>query len=117
MDFTDPASNLNLQEFSSQQGDSTIYYQLLNLSGSVYIWVGTQQGNLASLVAALGSRIGPPAVSTLLGPSGAQSHQASQLAQRLQRRSQRQVLLSVNLPSDDLIPHVEQRLLEELCVA
>lgn len=108
---------LNLREFISQHGDCTIYYQLLTLRGSVYAWVGKQQGNLGGLVAALGSRVGPPAVSTLLGPSGAGSHQASQLAERLQKRVQKPVLLSMNLPSDDLIPHVEQRLLEELCVA
>lgn len=117
MDNTDVASNLSLQEFVSNNGDFTIYYQLLNLTGSVYIWVGTEQGNLAGLVAALGSRVGPLAASTLLGPLGAQSHEASQLAQRLQRRCKQQILLSVNLPTDDLIPHVEKRLLEELCVA
>lgn len=109
--------SLSLQEFTSQHGDLTIYYQLLTLTGSVYAWVGMQQGNMGGLVAALGSSRGPPAVSTLLGPSAAGSHQASQLAERLQRRAQKHVLLSMNLPSDDLIPHVEQRLLEELCVA
>lgn len=110
------APGLGLQEFCSQQGDSTIYYHLLNLSGSVYVWVGTEQGYLEGMVAALGSRLGPSAVTTLLGSSDAQSLQASHLAERLQRRTQRHILLSLNLPSDELIPHVEQRLLEELCV-
>ncbi|KAK8726417.1 hypothetical protein OTU49_010255 [Cherax quadricarinatus] len=107
---------LSLREFISQHGDLTIYYQLLTLTGSVYAWVGTEQGSMGGLVAAMVSRVGPPAVSTLLGPSGAGSHQTSQLAERLQKRAQKHVLLSMNLPSDDLIPHVEQRLLEELCV-
>lgn len=108
---------LSLQEFTSQHGDCTLFYQLLALTGTVYAWVGTDRGNMGSLVAALETRRGPTAVSTLLGPSGTESHQASQLAERLQRRAQKHIILSVNLPSDDFIPHVEQRLLEELCVA
>ncbi|KAK3870944.1 hypothetical protein Pcinc_023879 [Petrolisthes cinctipes] len=110
------AQGLNLQEFTSQHGDLTLYYQLVSLTGSVYIWVGTDQGNFGSLIAAMESRVGPPALSTLLGPAGDQTHSTSQLAERLQRRTKKHLLLSVNVPSDDLLPQVEQRLIEELCV-
>lgn len=116
-DIQEVPTNMRIQEFSSDNGDCTIYYHLLHMSGSVYAWVGTEQANMGSLVAAMATRIGPPALTTLLGPSSVGSHAWAQAAQRLHKRTGHQVLLSVNLPSDELLQHVEQRLLEELCCA
>jgi len=116
-DIQEVPSNMHVQEFCSDIGERTIYYHLLKMSGSVYVWVGTDQANMGSLVAALATRVGPPASATLLGPSSVCSHAWSQVAQRLHSRTGQQVLLSVNLPSDGLLEHVEQRLLEELCMA
>ena len=108
---------MNLREFHSQEGGITLYYQLLTLAGSVYIWVGTEEAKLGSLVAAFTPRVGPPATSSLLGPVSEGSQRTTLMAQRLQERIQKHVLLSVNVPSDDLMLGVEQRLVEELCVA
>ncbi|KAG0717746.1 Proteasome assembly chaperone 4 [Chionoecetes opilio] len=110
-------NTMNIREFQSQEGPITLYYQLLSLAGSVYVWVGTEDAKLGSLVAAFTSRVGPPATSSLLGPVGEGSQRVSSMAQRLQERVRKQVLLSVNVPSDELMVGVEQRLLEELCVA
>ncbi|CAL4061736.1 unnamed protein product [Meganyctiphanes norvegica] len=110
-------TNMHVTEFCSDIGERTIYYHLLHMSGSVYAWVGTEQANMGSMVTALATRVGPPASATLLGPSSVGSHAWSQVAQRLHSRTGQQVLLSVNLPNDDVLPQVEQRLLEELCMA
>lgn len=110
-------NTMNLREFRSQEGIVTLYYQLLTLAGSVYIWVGTEEARLGSLVAAFSPRVGPPATSSLLGPATEGSQRIALMAQRLQERIQKQVLLSVNVPNEDLMLGVEQRLVEELCVA
>ena len=108
---------LQLEEFSSQAGNSTIYYQLLRLTGSVYVWVGTDRGLMAGLVAAAKPRVGSPVVSTLLGSSSANDQQTVEMTRRLQQRTDLFILLSLNLPSDDLLAHVEERLVEKLCFA
>lgn len=110
-------NTMNLREFCSQEGGITLYYQLLNLAGSVYIWVGMEEAKLGSLVAAFTPRVGPPATSSLLGPATEGTQRVNLMAQRLQERIKKHVLLSVNVPSEDLMLGVEQRLVEELCVA
>lgn len=110
-------NTMNLREFHSQEGGTTLYYQMLTLAGSVYIWVGTEEAKLGSLVAAFTPRVGPPATSSLLGPVTEGSQRTTLMAQRLQERIKKHILLSVNVPSEDLMLGVEQRLVEELCVA
>ncbi|XP_076049313.1 proteasome assembly chaperone 4-like [Oratosquilla oratoria] len=110
----DSNPNIRLEEFSSQLGDRTLYYQVLRMKECMYIWVGTEEGGMGDLTASMSSRIGP-ATSTLLGP--ATTLEVSQLAGRLHQRSGFQIFLSVNVGDHEVLPHVEEHLVEELCLA
>ena len=108
-------STLNLQEHSSRSGNTVIYYQFLKLHGSIYVWVGTDQGQMSGLVAAMKPRVGASVVSTLLGPSDVDNQQANQIAERLQRRTNQHIMLSLNVPNEQHLNHIEETILEQLC--
>lgn len=109
------SSNPRLEEFSSRVDDVTLFYQVLRLEESVFVWVGTEEGRLRGLVGAFESRLqgAPPAVSTLLG-STADGGQLNSLAERLKMRTGQNVLLSVNLPDEAMSLHVEEQLISHL---
>ena len=109
-------SSLQLEEFTSHQGDATVFYKILMMDGSAFVWAGTEANRLDSLTAAFMGRGGStpsPAASVLLGPMG--DGQLTQMAERLRTRVDLNLFLSINV-SEELAPHVEERLVERFTV-
>lgn len=105
------SSRLRIDEFSSSIGDITLYYHVLHLEESVYVWIGTESGQMSSLIGAFHSRVdgAPPAISNILGPIN--DGQSCHLAERLQHRIGKNIFLSANLPDEALSLHAEEQLI------
>lgn len=110
-------SQFQLEEFTSSTESSLLYYQILQMSGSVYIWVGTEAGEQGSVVAAIAPRLssglGGCPTATLVG--GANQDMGAACASRLQSKLQYPVILSLNIPEDLLLlSHIENTLVKRL---
>ena len=106
---------LHLEEYTSSYKSCVIYYHILRLAGSAYVWVGTEAGEQGSVVAALTSRVAglSAPVSTLIG--GATQEPSAACASRLQLKLGFPLVLSLNIADDQqLLEHTEKFLLEKL---
>lgn len=105
-----------LEEFTSESDSLVLYYHILRMQGSVYVWVGRETGEQDCLVAAIAARSGVPGttpVSTLIGGSG--QDMAATCAGRLQAKLKFPILLSLSIPEDVLVlEHVEKTILQRL---
>lgn len=109
-------SDFDLEEFSSEWESSVMYYHVLKMKGSYYVWVGTEVGEHKTLVTAQAARPGlsfSVPVSCLL--SGNCQDMATASAVRLQAKLNCTVFLSLNIPEvPRLLDHVEKTILQKL---
>lgn len=110
-------SQFCIEEFKSEWESTLLYYHVLKMNNSAYVWVGTEAGEQGALIAALSARPGVdtdgvPATSLLRGNC---QEMASSSAVRLQSRLKYPILLSLDIPEAPLLlEHVENILLQRL---
>lgn len=104
--------NLKLHTFKEKIMDTDIYFQVLKLTDSFYLWLGKTNnfGDLSVAMATVGKTISS---TNLIGGSG--SHSVV-LAERLCKKTGKQVFVGGDLQNFDqlLIPLLEKRLVQEM---
>ncbi|KAK2556923.1 Proteasome assembly chaperone 4 [Acropora cervicornis] len=99
--------------FSDTLLDQTVYFQVLRMKDSLYIWIGSSP-ELSSLAVAMCTRYDSvPSVANLLGSKA--DLNSSTLAQRLAKKTKKQCFVSYNVPTENmLLSLVEQRINQEI---
>ena len=109
-------SNFGLEEFSSDfDGDTTLFFHIVRMQSSAYVWVGTEAGNQGCLVGGSLPRIPVPggSVSTVLLEGNSQDT-ALQSVQRLIKVLKFPIMLSLDIPdSQEMLLHVESTIIEK----
>ncbi|XP_056308425.1 LOW QUALITY PROTEIN: proteasome assembly chaperone 4 [Danio aesculapii] len=110
------ADSISLHDFSEKFLEQRVSFNLMKLSGGFFLWVGTATNRLISnLAVSILSRTDSSPLSTLvLGDTSDTT--ASALAQRLTKKTKKQVFVSYNLPVTDsnLLLLVENRIKQEM---
>ena len=107
---------LSTYTFNSNVAGTQVHFSVLRMLDSFMLWIGTQPAELANLSMAIMTKFDQvPLASAILGNA---SESSSSLAQKLAKRSKKQVFVSYNLPSGDRImsTEVEKRIIEEMTV-
>ena len=116
MDSSECQSKFHLEEFSRTFKSQLVFFQLLHMQGSVYVWVGTNSGEQGSIVAAIATRADIGNINTATTLLGGNTEQMSiNCASRLQAKLHYPIILSLNIPDDlQLLENVERTILEKL---
>nr|XP_022321056.1 proteasome assembly chaperone 4-like [Crassostrea virginica] len=98
--------------FSDKIMDTVVNFQVLKLRDSFYVWIGTSN-KLGNVTVAMPTKFSSvPSGSVLLGPTD--SH-CLNIAQRLAKKTQKQVFVSGNVDYNQLmLPLIEKRIGQEL---
>ncbi|XP_019398227.1 PREDICTED: proteasome assembly chaperone 4 [Crocodylus porosus] len=107
-------AGISLHHFSGRLGEQLVHFQAMRLRDSLFLWVGSAPllGSLA--VAMCSPRDSIPVSTSLLGdPSDTTSNS---LAQRLARKTKKQIFVSYNLQNTDnsFTVLIEKRIKEEM---
>ncbi|XP_054983589.1 proteasome assembly chaperone 4 [Sorex araneus] len=108
------AGDVSLHNFSARLWEQLVHFHVMRLADSLFLWVGATP-HLRNLAVAMCSRFDSVPVATSL--FGDASDPASTgLAQRLARKTRKQVFVSYNLPTADsgVTLLVENRIKEEM---
>eukprot|EP00823_Brevimastigomonas_motovehiculus_P008252 TRINITY_DN7533_c0_g1_i1.p1 TRINITY_DN7533_c0_g1~~TRINITY_DN7533_c0_g1_i1.p1 ORF type:complete len:192 (-),score=89.24 TRINITY_DN7533_c0_g1_i1:171-746(-) len=104
----------NIHSFSDLYMDNSIFFQLITLKDSLFVWIGDKDIKMESLSLALLSAVddNKPIVTSFFSKSGI----SSSLSQRLAKQSGHPVYVSYNLTANDRILEgwVEKKLLKEI---
>ncbi|XP_026984061.1 proteasome assembly chaperone 4 isoform X4 [Sagmatias obliquidens] len=106
--------NVSLHNFSARLWEQLVHFHVMRLTDSLFLWVGATP-HLRNLSVAMCTRYDPIPVSTaLLGDVSDTT--STGLAQRLARKTSKQVFVSYNLPNTDssFTLLVENRIKEEM---
>ncbi|XP_069765056.1 proteasome assembly chaperone 4 isoform X2 [Narcine bancroftii] len=108
------AGTLSVYDFSEKLAGQSVYFHVLRMSGSFFLWVGTAP-TLSNLAVAMSTRFDPTPVSTLI-LGDASDTTPSSIAQRLAKKTGKQVFISYNLPNTNtsLSLEVENRIKQEM---
>lgn len=105
---------ISVHNFSEQLMEQAIHFHVMKLKGGFFLWVGTAPV-LSNLAMSMCSRFDSTPLSTLVmgDPS---DPSPNTLAQRLSKRTKKQVFVSYNLPGcqSQLSLLVEERIKKEL---
>ncbi|XP_018615879.1 proteasome assembly chaperone 4 [Scleropages formosus] len=105
---------ISIHNFSEKILEQAVHFHVMKMRGGFFLWVGSAP-LLANLAVSMSSRYDSMPLSTLLlgDPSDTTS---SSLAQRLAKKTKKQVFVSYSLPSTDsnLILLVEKRIKKEM---
>ncbi|XP_042188394.1 proteasome assembly chaperone 4 [Callorhinchus milii] len=108
-------AGLAIHNFSARLAEQTVvHFHTLSMRDSFFLWVGAAP-SLCNLAVAMCSRLNPIPVSTLvLGDTSDTT--SSSLAQRLAKKTGKQVFVSYNLPntSSNTALEVENRIKQEM---
>ncbi|XP_048404016.1 proteasome assembly chaperone 4 [Stegostoma tigrinum] len=105
---------LSVHNFSEKLSELTVHFHVLRMKDSFFLWVGSSP-ILSNLAVAMCTKFDPMPVSTLmLGDSSDTT--PNSVAQRLAKKTGKQVFISYNLPSTNasLSLQVENRIKEEM---
>ncbi|XP_078055147.1 proteasome assembly chaperone 4 [Mustelus asterias] len=105
---------LAIHNFSEKLGEQTVHFHLLRMQGSFFLWVGSTP-TLSNLAVAMCSKFDSMPVSTLI-LGDASDTTPNSVAQRLAKKTGKQVFISYNLPSSNasLSLQVENRIKQEM---
>ncbi|XP_032870607.1 proteasome assembly chaperone 4 [Amblyraja radiata] len=107
---------LSVHGFSEQLCGVSVHFHLLTMSGSFLLWVGAAPTpSLSNLAVAMCTRLDPTPVSSLILGDASEITPTS-IAQRLAKKTGKQVFVSYNLPSSNtsLSLEVENRIKQEM---
>ncbi|XP_046362358.1 proteasome assembly chaperone 4-like [Haliotis rufescens] len=104
---------VTVHTFTASVTDTTVFYQVIKMSDSFHLWVGAKP-SLENMALAMNTRFESlPLATHLFGDSS--NPIAASLAQRLAKKTGKQVFVSCNLAYDQLtMPVVEKRITEEM---
>ncbi|XP_046549521.1 proteasome assembly chaperone 4-like [Haliotis rubra] len=104
---------VTVHTFTEHVMDTTVLYQVIKMSDSFHLWVGAKP-SLENMALAMNTRFeAQPLASHLFGDSS--NPTAMSLAQRLAKKTGKQVFVSCNIGYDQLaMPVVEKRIIEEM---
>ncbi|EDO37073.1 predicted protein, partial [Nematostella vectensis] len=104
---------LSIHSFSRELVDKVVHFQVLKMSGSLYFWIGTS-ASLSNLCVAMQTKYEDmPATSCLLGTIADVT--SSTLAQKLAKRTKKQIFVSYNLQMDtSYMSLVEKAVIDEM---
>ncbi|KAJ3599320.1 hypothetical protein NHX12_033283 [Muraenolepis orangiensis] len=105
---------ITVHDFSARLSEQVIHFHVMRLDGGFLLWVGTSP-TLSNLAVSMNSKFDAMPISMLL--MGDQSETApNALAQRLAKKTKKQVFVSYNLPvvNSNLALQVESRIKTEM---
>ncbi|KAK7802295.1 hypothetical protein U0070_012817 [Myodes glareolus] len=108
------SGDVSLHNFSARLWEQLIHFHVMRLTDSLFLWVGATP-HLRNLAVAMCSRYDPiPVCTSLFGDTSDAT--SSGLAQRLARKTSKQVFVSYNLSNTDsnFTLLVENRIKEEM---
>lgn len=99
--------------FSDTLLDQKVHFQILKMTDSLYVWIGTSP-EMGALAVAMSTKYDPvPSVVNLMGNKADLS--STTLAQRLAKKTNKQCFVSYNIPTENmLLGLVEQRINQEM---
>ncbi|XP_002741269.1 proteasome assembly chaperone 4-like [Saccoglossus kowalevskii] len=105
---------LSVYNFSDRLMEHSIHFHVLKLNESFLVWIGDRSANMSSLAVSMTTPYDQiPSSASLLGE--ASDTPSTVLSQKLAKKTRKQVFVSYNLPTDQmLLPLVEKRLIEEM---
>lgn len=103
-----------LHTFSDTFLDQTVHFQILKMTDSFFMWIGSSPAEMSSLAIAMCTKYDSvPSVANLLGSKA--DLNSSTLAQRLAKKTNKQCFVSYNIPTENmLLELVEQRINQEI---
>ncbi|XP_073673267.1 proteasome assembly chaperone 4-like [Garra rufa] len=109
-----PVESITVHDFSEKILEHVVHFHVMKLSGGFFLWIGSNPV-LSNLALAVNSKLDSMPLSTLvLGDTSDTT--PSSLAQRLTKKTKKQVFVSYNLPMTDsnLALLVENRIKKEM---
>ncbi|CAB1323991.1 unnamed protein product [Coregonus sp. 'balchen'] len=105
---------ITVHDFSEKILEQTVHFHVMKLNGGFFLWVGSNPV-LSNLAVSMESKFDSMPLSTLVLGDPSETTQNS-LAQRLTKRTKKQVFVSYNLPMTDsnLSLLVENRIKKEM---
>ncbi|XP_078395670.1 proteasome assembly chaperone 4 [Cetorhinus maximus] len=105
---------LSVHNFSEKLSEQTVHFHVLRMKDSFFLWVGSAP-NLSNLAVAMCTKFDSMPVSTLI-LGDASDTTPNSVAQRLAKKTGKQVFISYNLPSSNasLSLQVENRIKQEM---
>ncbi|XP_053570654.1 proteasome assembly chaperone 4 [Bombina bombina] len=108
------AGRISVHNFSEKICEQLVHFHVMSMEQCFLLWVGLSP-NLSNLAVAMCSRFDPVPLSSLILGDTSDTTSCS-LAQRLAKKTTKQVFASVNIPTHDsqLMLLVEKRIKEEM---
>ncbi|XP_067906065.1 proteasome assembly chaperone 4 [Heterodontus francisci] len=105
---------LSVHNFSEKLSEQTVHFHVLRMKDSFFLWVGSAP-TFSNLAVAMCTKFDPMPVSTLV-LGDASDTTPNSVAQRLAKKTGKQVFISYNLPSTctSLSLQVENRIKQEM---
>ncbi|XP_006138880.2 proteasome assembly chaperone 4 [Pelodiscus sinensis] len=105
---------ISLHDFSGRAGEQLAHFHVMRLRDSLFLWVGAEPALRSLAVAMCSPHDSIPVSTSLLGD--ASDTTSNSLAQRLAKKTKKQVFVSYNLPNTDssFMLHIENRIKEEM---
>uniref|UniRef100_A0A8C3FP28 Proteasome assembly chaperone 4 n=1 Tax=Chrysemys picta bellii TaxID=8478 RepID=A0A8C3FP28_CHRPI len=105
---------ISLHDFCGRAGEQLVHFHAMRLRDSLFLWVGAEPALRSLAVAMCSPHDSIPVSTSLLGD--ASDTTSNSLAQRLARKTKKQIFVSYNLQNTDssFILHIENRIKEEM---
>ena len=114
--MTTSEAQIKVSDFSEMILDKTVYFKIIKLSDSFFVWVGLEPSLSNMAVAMPTPHTSVPSGSLLFGNKSGETTSTS-LAQKLAKKSNKQIFVSCSIPFDQhLSVLVEKRLAQELAL-
>ncbi|KAM9307803.1 proteasome assembly chaperone 4 [Gastrophryne carolinensis] len=109
-----PPRPIVIHNFSEKLNERLVHFHVLSLQDSFFLWAGLSP-SLCNLAVAMNSRFDSAPVSTSVIGDKSDSTSSS-FAQRLAKKTKKQVFASINIPNSDtqLMLLVEKRIKQEM---
>uniref|UniRef100_UPI00398F50FC proteasome assembly chaperone 4 n=1 Tax=Pristiophorus japonicus TaxID=55135 RepID=UPI00398F50FC len=106
--------SLSVHNFSEKLSEQTVHFHVLRMRDSFFLWVGIAP-TISNLAVAMCTKFDPMPVSTLV-LGDASDTTPNSVAQRLAKKTGKQVFISYNLPNTNtsLSLQVENRIKQEM---
>ncbi|XP_037749147.1 proteasome assembly chaperone 4 [Chelonia mydas] len=109
-----PLAGISLHDFCGRAGEQLVHFHAMRLRDSLFLWVGAEPALRSLAVAMCSPHDSIPVSTSLLGD--ASDTISNSLAQRLARKTKKQIFVSYNLQNTDssFTLHIENRIKEEM---
>ncbi|XP_063307846.1 proteasome assembly chaperone 4 [Pelobates fuscus] len=106
--------SISVHNFSERFSEQTVHFHVMAMQDCFFLWVGIS-ATLSNMAVAMGSRFDTVPLSTLLLGDKSDTTSCS-FAQRLAKKTTKQVFASINIPNNDsqLMLRIEKRIKEEM---